>query len=272
MARNNRDFDVRNILLILIFTAYTAVIFTSQLSGLGGWRSSVLGHWGVWALPAGLLMWSMVTSETIGSSNLYDNLRFLFWSMLPVWMIHNFEQHGFDFKSRHFQWAGWVNATAFGCSSGVGCPVTPETVWMIYGLNVYWNVVLCLLLMKHIPAATAVNLGILVVNAVTPVLAAAIDVNYNPGLVSAIFLLVPLCAWTLYELYNTGGATPLALGVYIGIGILYQGLLIAALSLYHKNHVNKEVLWCMILGLNCTPAIFGAAVKSMDLKDFYLRV
>eukprot|EP01066_Platyproteum_vivax_P009873 Platyproteum_vivax@DN4380_c0_g1_i1.p1 len=268
MANNN--VQVRQMFLIALAVFYTIILFTSHLGNIEGFQANVLNNWGVWALPFGLIIWMLLTAETIGSNNLYDNIRYVFWSLLPAWCIHNFEQHGIDLRGNRFGWAAWANKAAFNCT--MGCAFNNETVWMVYGLMVFWSLVGSLLLLSYIPSAAAIHAAIMLANAILPIIAAFVDVKYNPGLMSAVFILLPLSIWALYDLSNVGGATPLAIIIYVIVGLGYQALCIMVLELYGRGHIKKLVLWFLLLAINAIPLEFGLIVKSMECRDFAWRL
>ena len=111
----------------------------------------------------------------------------LVFLQLPIYMLHQFEEHNHD-RFRTF----------FNDILGKGQPVLSE------GAVCFINTV-----------------GVWGVNALIHIVQAVALRRYNPGLVTAIVLFLPLSILALWAMHLTGQATPQqhALGLVAGIGI-----------------------------------------------------
>ena len=144
---------------------------------------------------------------------------------LPAYMLHQLEEHDDD-RFRHF-----VNATI-----GKGRDVLSPTAVFIINVPGVWGVAALSLYL-----ATKVNCGfalivvyLVVVNAVFHIVPAVILRIYNPGLVSAVLLFIPLGAGSLWLVQQAGGGTL----AYHALGLLAAVAIHAAILV----HVRRQVL------------------------------
>lgn len=135
----------------------------------------------------------------------------LIFVQLPVYMLHQLEEHGDD-RFRRF-----VNARI-----GEGRELlTPGLTFAINLIFVWVLFVAAFLLAYYVdPGLGLIAVYTTGVNAVVHLLAAAVGRGYNPGLITAAALFVPLTVWAALEVgsaYDIGLAVQmLALGVAIG--------------------------------------------------------
>jgi hypothetical protein len=130
---------------------------------------------------------------------------------LPVYMLHQYEEHDAN------RFADFINHNI-----GGGAEVlTPPIVFLanipgVWGVNVI-----------SIWLAATVSLGygligvyLTLVNAIVHILPALRRRGYNPGLVSAIVLFLPLSVWSLVAIRATGEATAFHHVLGFGIAVL----------------------------------------------------
>jgi hypothetical protein len=151
-------------------------------------------QWPAAALFGGIALLS-VAPVFFQASGLLLGLVYL---QLPIYMIHQFEEHHQD-RFRTF-----VNTKVFG---GVEA-LTPMTTFLI---NLVFVWVLDLI---SLSLAAFVDIGwgtiacdIAIFNGITHTMVGIVRREYNPGLITALLLFFPVGGFTLYELSTTGGAT-----------------------------------------------------------------
>lgn len=137
----------------------------------------------------------------------------------PLYMLHQVEEH-WDDRFRRF-----VNMRVFG---GLEALSPRDVVWIncgvVWGLNL--AALYCAVLVA--PDWALVAPYAVLVNAIAHIAAALARREYNPGLVSAIVLFLPVAAVTLARI----GGSPLQHGVGLGIAI---GLHIAIVVVTGRN-------------------------------------
>ncbi len=132
--------------------------------------------------------------------------------LLPVYMIHQYEEHDDD-RFRRF----------FNQTIGHGREVLSPAAVFITNVPGVWGVIAV-----SVYLAWAVDIGfgliavyLVLVNAVVHVVHAVIFRRYNPGLGTAIVLFVPLGALGLWQVQRAGGGTAgyQAIGLAVAVGI-----------------------------------------------------
>jgi hypothetical protein len=170
-------------------------------------RTWIFDNWMYAGLIAGLFLLAIVPLFA-GAWSLPLLLIYLHG---PAYMLHQVEEHAGD-RFRRF-----VNLHI---GHGREALTTPAVVWInILGV---WGVNLAALYLSRF---VDVGLGLIavyltLVNALTHVAAAAVLRRYNPGLVSAVVLFLPLSCWALWELARTPGVGTLDHLIGLAVAVL----------------------------------------------------
>jgi Protein of unknown function with HXXEE motif len=137
---------------------------------------------------------------------------FLTFLHLPVYMLHQYEEHDDD-RFRRF-----VNRTL-----GKGRELLSRADVFVINVPGVWGVIaisFCL--------ASQVDLGfaliavyLVLVNAIVHIAHAVVFRTYNPGLGTAIFLFLPFSVYSLWQVQTSGAGTlPFhALGLFVAVGL-----------------------------------------------------
>jgi hypothetical protein len=146
----------------------------------------------------------------------------LIWLQLPVYMLHQYEEHDDDRFRR------LVNATI-----GGGKEVLSRLDTFVINIGGVWGVDAIAFLMA---SRVHVGLGLIavylsLVNSVGHCLQAVALRSYNPGLVTAIVLFMPLGGLTLWVLAGTGEVTVTDHLVGLGVALLiHAGIIVRVLT------------------------------------------
>ena len=131
---------------------------------------------------------------------------------LPAYMIHQYEEHDDD-RFRVF-----MNRILAGGREAL----TRRAVFIINVPGVWGVIALALWLAARVrPGLALIAVYLPLLNALIHIAHAAITRSYNPGLVSAVVLFLPLCGWCLFAMQQAGYGTPAmhALGLGIALAI-----------------------------------------------------
>ena len=180
-------------------------------------RTWIFDNWMYAGLIAGLFLLAVVPLLA-GAWSLVLLLVYLHG---PAYMLHQVEEHAGD-RFRRF-----VNLHV---GHGRKALTTAAVVWI--NIPGVWGVNLAAL---YLARFVDVGLGLIavylmLVNALTHIVAAAVLRGYNPGLASAVVLFLPLSFWTLWVLAHTPGVgaldhlTGLAIAVLIHAAIVVHVL------------------------------------------------
>lgn len=146
----------------------------------------------------------------------------LVFLQLPVYMLHQFEEHDQD-RFRTF-----INATIGGGREAL----TPLAVFVINSVGV-WGVDLASLYLAYFvhPALGLIAIDLAVVNGITHIVAALALRRYNPGLWTSIGLLLPAGIWGLITVSAATHADAKMHALALGVAILVHVLIIAHIKL-----------------------------------------
>jgi uncharacterized protein with HXXEE motif len=148
---------------------------------------------------------------------------------LPAYMLHQYEEHDDD-RFRIF-----MNRMLAGGNDALTLPA-------VFIINVpgVWGVIALSFWLAH-----SVNPGLALIAVYLPLLNAAIHIvqaviarRYNPGLVSAIVLFLPVCIWCLCAIQRSGGGSFAMHAIGLGSAVAIH-VVIAASVLSNRRRLLK---------------------------------
>jgi hypothetical protein len=177
-------------------------------------------HWLVtdWQWPqAALFSGILTTLLLLGLVPKIGVLFFLICIQLPIYLIHQFEEH-YENRFRNL----------FNQVIGQGYEVlTPNATFIINSVFVWGTDLIAIYLAVFIaPFFGLIAAYLSITNALVHLLQAILLRSYNPGLATGLLLFLPLGGWCAYELNNTPGCTweyhalGLSIGILIHVGII----------------------------------------------------
>jgi len=172
------------------------------------------GHLWPWiGLGAGSLLFVLLTTNALRSDRSVSRWRdigWLTWAAVCAYLLHQFEEHGIDAQGKVYAFRG-VLCGEIGFADANSCPipvafitaVNVAAVWVVIGLSFF--------------AIPATNLFAHAVPAIA-------SQGYNPGLVTALTLFLPLSL-----LAFAAAITRYHLGVRAVLAALFAGTVVHAL-------------------------------------------
>lgn len=153
------------------------------------------------------------------------------FSCLPAYMLHQYEEHDND-RFRIF-----MNQMLAGGRDALTLPavfiINVPGVWGVIALSMW-------LAARVHPGLALIAVYLPLVNAVIHIVHAVVTRGYNPGLVSAIVLFLPVCGWCLHSIQQSGDGTvamhaiglgsALAIHLVIAISVLRNRRKLAAIA------------------------------------------
>jgi hypothetical protein len=184
-----------------------AIVMTSPI------RAWIVGNWMYAGLTAGLFLLVLVPLL----AGVWSLALLLVYLHGPVYMLHQVEEHAGD-RFRHF-----VNLHI-----GHGRNALTTAAVILINIPGVWGINLAAL---YLARFVDVGLGLIavylmLVNAPTHIIAAAVLRGYNPGLGSAVILFLPLSLWTLWVLAHTPGVGALDHVIGLAVAVLIHVALV----------------------------------------------
>ncbi len=161
-------------------------------------------------------------------------LLFLIWIQIPIYLLHQFEEHSWPGGFKNF-----VNKEIFNVEVGE---------YPLNDINIFWiNVPIIWVLMPIFASLSYVNLffGLwipyfAVFNSLTHVIGAVIKHKYNPGLFVSVVLGIPVAIYTLWLFYNLVNV-PLIITLLsiLAVLLLHIAIIVPAVrrSRFEKNKI-----------------------------------
>jgi len=162
-----------------------------------------------------------------------DVLLFLIWIQIPIYLLHQFEEHSWPGGFKKF-----FNKEIFHVEDGE---------YPLNDTNIFWiNVPIIWILMPIFAALSYVNLffGLwipyfAVFNSLTHVVAAIIKRKYNPGLFVSLILGIPVATYTLWLFYTLMNI-PLIITILslLSVLLLHLAIVITAIRRFKREKKN----------------------------------
>lgn len=174
---------------------------------------------------------------------------------LPAYTLHQFEEHGIDILGqkyafqKHFCNVFGYAPTSCPCDDLFILAVNVGAVWIFCGICfIFWSKSRLL----------AASYGVILVNAAIHIAWAVAQRAYNPGLLTAVTLFVPLSTWMLFQLYTRRCVSTRDIAEAVLIGLLVHAWLVVTLKLRSIEMISY-------------PAFISAQVPIGLLPYFYSR-
>ncbi|MFO0595224.1 MAG: HXXEE domain-containing protein [Myxococcaceae bacterium] len=165
--------------------------------------------------------------------------RRLALALLVAYLVHQFEEHGFDLLGHRYAFQASANAVlgpVLGCAPGAECPLTVDAIFWVNTLLVWWPYALAVLFGARRPAMVVAVSGLTLANAIAHVVPAVLKGAYDPGLLTAVLLFVPVGALTWRTARRRWGAHRQTLGLAFAWGALgHPLLLVGAFAVYSRG-------------------------------------
>ncbi|MEM6366974.1 MAG: HXXEE domain-containing protein [Myxococcota bacterium] len=174
----------------------------------------------------------------------------------PMYLLHQFEEHGIDALGRKFAFLDSLCAT-LGFDLGT-CPGDASFIFAVNAVACWLCFALALIYRRRRPLVAACAWGIPFVNFFAHVGPALATQSYNPGLVTTVLLFVPISTWMMRVTVASKQLRPLEMGWVLLCGLLIHIVLIASLQLRAQGLISESVLlianglnglWPLVIGL-----------------------
>lgn len=191
-------------LLLLLFTTN---IFRSELS-LSRWRDPI---WLSWLAPA-------------------------------AYMIHQFEEYAIDVPGTRFAFPDYLCTSLLGLPPYPACSVPPAFFIAVNIPAIWITGLVCGILSRRHPF---VGLGVYAIhftNGLWHVGASLVSGTYNPGVLVAAVICLPLSVWVAYVCFIRGGMRRRGMAVMVLAGVLLHVVLIVSAISLAKGHLSAPLL------------------------------
>lgn len=160
----------------------------------------------------------------------------LAWLCCATYLLHNVEEYGIDFSGTSYSFPKSI-FSSLGQSepeSILYVAVTIPLLWILSPLAAYYSQ------KQHSRMLASFTVAIMLINFIPHTFSALFYSQYNPGLLTALFLLVPISVWTYYINFIRTNPDYRALVISITLGSIYHlFLFISILGLFKTGIINS---------------------------------
>ena len=159
---------------------------------------------------------------------------------LPLYMAHQFEEHGIDMQGASYAFRGAL--CGFMGQADVSTCLIPLSFITAVNVGSVWGAsVLAVVFGRRRPLIALSAYGIPLVNAFSHGVGAVREQAYNPGLLTAVLLFLPASVWALRVGLQAGiGATGVA-AIVVG-GVLTHAVLMGSLVTFLHGQIDAPLL------------------------------
>ena len=206
---------------------------------------------------AGLLLaWLAVERRAAGAMARWRDPAWVLPLLWPMYLLHQFEEHGVDLLGRHYAFLGDLCAT-LGYANEPGCPADPAFIFAVNGVGCQLAFALSWVFRRRSPLVAACAWGIPLVNAVTHIASAVAHRAYNPGVLTSLVFFAPLCAWMLRTVIRSGAIKGRHVSRIIATGVAVHTVLLGSLILYARGWISHGALLAINAANGLSPLAFG---------------
>ena len=201
--------------------------------------------WPYMGVGAALLLALLLTTDLLRSDrsvSRWQDLPWLAWAGMLVYLVHQFEEHGIDAEGRHYAFRAFL-CTGVGFADPKTCLVPYSFITAVNVAAVWLAGPAAALLGRRWPALALAYFSIPFVNLFAhlgPSLASG--GTYNPGEATALVLFLPLSLWTFYvalSRYRLGWS---AITATVAAGVVLHAILMGSLIAFLRGLIGSGAL------------------------------
>jgi hypothetical protein len=181
------------------------------------------------------------------SSSRWRDLVWLSWMALVAYLLHNVEEYGVDLLGQRHAFPAALCAL-LRVPPYPDCPI-PPSFFLAVNIPLFWVLgpIGALLSRRH-PLVGLSLYSVIVINGLIHVLSAVATGSYNPGLLTAVVVFLPLSLWVGYACFGRGGLSHKAMALLIVWGIVLHAILAVPMLLFVRGTIsNTSLVWIQIL-------------------------
>lgn len=191
------------------------------------------------AIAVGMVLVDLYRRRGRPFSERFDDPSFWVWVGLPVYMLHQVEEHGVDALGRTYAFQSSLCQTIGHVGPLATCPASEAFILAVNAGAVWIAFVIGGLAGPKRPLFALAALGIPAVNAVAHIAPAVRGGGYNPGLVTALVLFLPLVVAAIRAYVRLGMVPRRALPLVPASGVLVHAVLLGSLWLRTRGIMDE---------------------------------
>lgn len=255
--------------LYSLFILY--VLLIEKLPILNGQSIDLYYTWPYFGVFGGIMI-SLVLLLIFGR-NVVFNLHALLLFYIPIYSLHQFEEHGYDFYLRPYHFIHFANHQSLGLEFNMNYNeyyLSPKLIYIINVFAIWWFTPISIFVSILYPKrnVSILMIGAMFMNGIVHCLSAIVHLSYNPGLITSIVLFIPYSLYSFQFMlkYKVMFNDDIAMAIVFGI----WAHLVLAISMYFvvKGVITEDhYIYCLIIGWGLIPSLYWMMFSSKHLKQ-----
>lgn len=190
------------------------------------------------------------------SQRLHD-IGWLFWLGVPLYMLHQFEEHGVDLLGRRYHFQAFM-CDALGFADLALCPADQAFIFAVNIGAVWIASLIGATLGPTCPIIGAAAYAVPLINSFAHIVPALAQGAYNPGLATGAALFLPVSLWVMAILLRQGHVTRGGMALAIAAGIALHAIMLVSLIARARGVIGEAILLATQVMLGFMPLIVSA--------------
>lgn len=210
-----------------------------------------------WALLSGI-----AGISSLGYLALRSDPKLLGWTLMPTYMIHQFEEHYLDMKGERYAFQKFF-CNFLGYKNIAECPGDEDFIFSVNVPGLYIAGTLAGILNNIKPVVAGGFAAIILINALVHIAASIKQKRYNPGLLTSIILFIPIGIYYFYEMKKQDTLSWVDISICFFIGLLSHAVLLLSLKLIQLGKINHSQLNLINVMNGLTPLFINELYESI---------
>jgi hypothetical protein len=189
-----------------------------------------------------LLVLLFATSKLRGDldQSRWKDCIWLSWLAVVIYIIHNVEEYGVDLLGQFHAFPDFM-CSLLGLSPFPSCPI-PTPFFLAVNLPLFWaGAPIAAIMSRRHPILGLSVYGVIFVNALTH-LASFARAGYNPGVLTALILFLPVSVWVATACFGTDRLPYRGIVFIVADGVLLHAILMSSAILFVHHVIASSTL------------------------------
>jgi hypothetical protein len=231
-------------------------------------QALILWPFAALAIALVMLVWLCVfprpQSAQPWSRRVYD-IGWLFWLGVPLYMLHQFEEHGVDLLGRRYHFQVFMCDT-LGFADLASCPADQAFIFAVNVGAVWIGALIGATLGPVRPIIGATAYAVPLVNGFAHIVPALAQGAYNPGLATGAALFVPVSLWVMSILLRQRRVTLGEIALAIVAGLALHAIMLVSLLARARGTIGELILLLIQVALGFMPLLVDAIARWRPLR------
>jgi Protein of unknown function with HXXEE motif len=171
----------------------------------------------------------------------WHDRTWLSWMAMVAYLIHNAEEYGLDALGRWHSFPDQFSINA-GLPTYPASPI-PPAYWLSVNITLFWVAApLAALLSKRHPIVGLALYSVVFINGLFHLMPFVMGTGYNPGLLTAVAVFLPLSAWVGYACFGRDRLSYKVMALLIFDGVLLHVILVGSTFMFINGVIGGATL------------------------------